>query len=76
VGAGGGGLGYSGLPAALAIEFDTWYNAEAGGGATAAAAAAVDDDDLAAARVDAHDRRVACRIGAAKPEAMKVCSPR
>ena len=32
LGGGGGGLGYAGLPAALAVEFDTWYNAEGGGG--------------------------------------------
>ena len=31
LGAGGGGLGYAGLPSALAVEFDTWYNAEGGG---------------------------------------------
>ena len=27
LGTGGGGLGYGGLPNALAVEFDTWYNA-------------------------------------------------
>jgi len=31
MGQGGGGLGYAGLPSALAVEFDTWYNAEGGG---------------------------------------------
>jgi hypothetical protein len=31
LGGGGGGLGYSGLPATLAVEFDTWYNAEGSG---------------------------------------------
>ena len=35
LGEGGGGLGYSGLPAALAVEFDTWYNAEGAGGSGA-----------------------------------------
>ena len=35
LGEGGGGLGYSGLPSALAVEFDTWYNAEGAGGSGA-----------------------------------------
>ncbi len=35
LGAGGGGLGYSGLTNALAVEFDTWYNAEGASSASA-----------------------------------------
>jgi hypothetical protein len=32
LGEGGGGLGFAGLPRALAVEFDTWYNAGAASG--------------------------------------------
>ena len=36
LGSGGTGMGYGGIPNSLAIEFDTWFNAESGSGDLAA----------------------------------------